>query len=63
MTMRSSKQVETTRKWKAEQEKQRREHAIANTTGLRVLAAVSAAVPVRLMKRDLIFIVEKLVAS
>ena len=38
-------------KWKAEQEKQRREQAIANTTGLRVLAAVSAAVPVRLMKR------------
>ena len=28
-------------KWKAEQEKQRREQAIANTTGLRVLAAVA----------------------
>jgi ParB family chromosome partitioning protein len=49
-------------KWKAEQEKQRREQAIANTTGLRVLAAVSKAVPVRLMKRDLLFILEKLVA-
>jgi ParB family transcriptional regulator, chromosome partitioning protein len=49
-------------KWKAEQEKQRKEQAIAKTTGLRVLAAVSAAVPVRLMKRDLIFIVEKLVS-
>ena len=48
-------------KWKAEQEKQRREQAIANTTGLRVLAAVSAAVPVRLLKRDLLFILEKLV--
>jgi ParB family chromosome partitioning protein len=48
-------------KWKAEQEKQRKEQAIANTTGLRVLAAVSAAVPVRLMKRDLLFILEKLV--
>jgi ParB family transcriptional regulator, chromosome partitioning protein len=47
-------------KWKAEQDKQRREQAIANTTGLRVLAAVSAAVPVRLMKRDLLFILEKL---
>jgi ParB family transcriptional regulator, chromosome partitioning protein len=47
-------------KWKAEQEKQRKEQAIANTTGLRVLAAVSAAVPVRLMKRDLLFILEKL---
>jgi len=47
-------------RWKAEQEKQRREEAIANATGLRVLAAVSAAVPVRLMKRDLLFILEKL---
>lgn len=43
-------------KWKAEQEKRRRDEAIANTTGLRVLAAISAAVPVRLMKRDLLFI-------
>ena len=49
-------------KRKAEQEKQRKEQAIANTTGLRVLAAVSAAVPVRLMKRDLLFILEKLVS-
>ncbi len=48
-------------KWKAEQEKQRKEQAIANTTGLRVLAAIGAAVPVRLMKRDLLFILEKLV--
>ena len=48
-------------KWKAEQEKQRKEQAIANTTGLRVLAAIGAAVPVRLMKRDLFFILEKLV--
>jgi ParB family chromosome partitioning protein len=49
-------------KSKAEREKQRKEQAIANTTGLRVLAAVSAAVPVRLMKRDLLFILEKLVS-
>ncbi|HEY1987589.1 MAG TPA: ParB/RepB/Spo0J family partition protein [Terracidiphilus sp.] len=49
-------------KWKAEQEKQRKEQAIANATGLRILAAVSAAVPVRLMKRDLLFILEKLVS-
>ncbi len=49
--------------WKAEQEKQRRDQAIANATGLRVLAAVSAAVPVRLMKRDLLFILEKLVGT
>lgn len=48
-------------KWKAEQEKQRKEQAIANATGLRVLVAVSAAVPVRLMKRDLLFILERLV--
>jgi ParB family transcriptional regulator, chromosome partitioning protein len=47
-------------KWKAEQEKQRREAAIANTTGIRILAAISAAVPVRLMKRDLLFVVERL---
>ena len=49
-------------KWKAEQEKQRREQAIANATGLRVLAAIGGAVPVRLMKRDLLFILEKLVS-
>jgi len=47
-------------KWKAEQEKQRKEAAIANITGIRVLAAIAAAVPVRLMKRDLLFILEKL---
>jgi ParB family chromosome partitioning protein len=47
-------------KWKAEQEKQRREAAIANTTGIRILAAISAALPVRLMKRDLLFVVERL---
>jgi len=33
-----------------------------SATGLRVLAVVSAAVPVRLMKRDLLFILEKLVS-
>jgi ParB family chromosome partitioning protein len=49
-------------KWKAEQEKQRKEQAVANATGVRVLAAVSTAVPVRLMKRDLLFILEKLVS-
>jgi ParB family transcriptional regulator, chromosome partitioning protein len=49
-------------KWRAEQEKRRKEEAVANATGLRVLAAVSAAVPVRLMKRDLLFILEKLVS-
>jgi ParB family chromosome partitioning protein len=43
-------------KWKAEQEKQRNEQAIANTTGIRVLKAIGDAVPVRLMKRDLLFV-------
>lgn len=46
--------------FKAEREKRRREEAIANVTGLRVLSAIGAAVPVRLMKRDLLFIAEKL---
>jgi ParB family chromosome partitioning protein len=45
---------------KAEQEKQRREEAIANAVGLRVLSAIVDAVPVRLTKRDLVFIVERL---
>jgi ParB family chromosome partitioning protein len=48
---------------KAEQEKQRREEAIANAVGLRVLSAIVAAVPVRLTKRDLIFIVERLLSQ
>ena len=45
--------------FKAEQEKRRREEAIANTTGLRVLSAIVAALPVRLMKRDLLFLAER----
>jgi ParB family chromosome partitioning protein len=45
---------------KAEQEKHRREEAIAQVTGLRVLSAIVEAVPVRLMKRDLLFIIEQL---
>ncbi|OJV41178.1 MAG: chromosome partitioning protein ParB [Acidobacteriales bacterium 59-55] len=49
-------------KWKAEQEKQRREEAIANTTGLRVLSAIGSAVPVRLLKRDLLFVAERLMS-
>jgi ParB family chromosome partitioning protein len=47
---------------KAEQEKRRREEAMAQATGLRVLNAISEAVPVRLMKRDLLFVVERLAA-
>jgi len=45
---------------KAEQEKRRREEAIAQTTGMRVLKAIGDAVPVRLMKRDLLFVAERL---
>jgi ParB family chromosome partitioning protein len=46
--------------FKAEQEKRRREEALANATGIRVLQSIVAAVPVRLMKRDLIFVAEQL---
>jgi ParB family transcriptional regulator, chromosome partitioning protein len=49
--------------FKAQQEKERREAAIANTTGIRVLAAIAEAVPVRLMKCDLLFIAERLASS
>ncbi|HEV2486059.1 MAG TPA: ParB/RepB/Spo0J family partition protein [Terracidiphilus sp.] len=47
-------------KWKTEQEKQRNEQAIANAVGLRVLSAIGSAVPVRLMKRDLLSVIERL---
>lgn len=53
-------QIADDAKWKAEQEKQRKEAAIANITGIRILAAITAAVPVRLMKRDLLFVVERM---
>jgi ParB family chromosome partitioning protein len=46
--------------FKAEQEKRRREEELANATGLRVLQTIVAAVPVRLMKRDLLFIAEQM---
>jgi ParB family chromosome partitioning protein len=51
----------TDEKWKAEQEKQRREQAIAKASALRVLGAIAAAVPVRLLKRDLFFVLERLI--
>jgi ParB family chromosome partitioning protein len=53
-------QIADDTKWKAEQEKQRKEAAIASTTGIRILAAINASVPVRLTKRDLLFVVERL---
>jgi ParB family chromosome partitioning protein len=46
--------------FKAEQERRRREEAIAQTSGMRVLNAIGDAVPVRLMKRDLLFVAERL---
>jgi ParB family chromosome partitioning protein len=46
--------------FKAEQEKRRREEALANVTGIRVLQSIVANVPVRLMKRDLLFIAEQM---
>jgi ParB family chromosome partitioning protein len=46
--------------YKAQQDKERREAAIANTTDIRTLAAIAEAVPVRLMKRDLLFVAERL---
>jgi ParB family chromosome partitioning protein len=46
--------------FKAEQDKNRREQALANATGMRVLQTIVAAVPVRLMKRDFLFIVEQM---
>jgi len=48
--------------FKAEQEKRRWEEAIVNTTGLRVLSAIGNAAPVRLMKRDLLFVAERMVS-
>jgi ParB family chromosome partitioning protein len=47
---------------KAQQEKQRRDEAMAQATGLRVLKAIGEAVSVRLMKRDLLFVAERLTA-
>lgn len=46
--------------FKAEQEKRRREEVLADATGMRVLSAIVAAAPVRLMKRDLLFMAELL---
>jgi ParB family chromosome partitioning protein len=51
------------RKWKAEQEKQRKQEAVARATGLRVPGAIGEAVPVRLMKRELLFIVPQMAAK
>ncbi len=55
-------QTRTDATFKAEQEKRRREEALAQATGIRTLAAIVAAVPVRLMKRDLLFVAARLTA-
>jgi ParB family chromosome partitioning protein len=55
-----SQKVADDPKAKMQEERQRREIAIANTTGIRTLAAIAEAVPVRLMKRDLLFVAERL---
>jgi ParB family chromosome partitioning protein len=44
----------------AEQAKRRKDEALANATGIRVLQTIATAVPVRLMKRDLLFISEQI---
>jgi ParB family chromosome partitioning protein len=49
-------------KWRAQREKEQKERAISEATGVRVLSAIGAAVPVRLMKRDLLFVTERLAA-
>jgi ParB family chromosome partitioning protein len=46
----------------AEEQNRRSEEALAQATGIRTLAAIVAAVPVRLMKRDVLFVVERLAA-
>lgn len=56
------RQVQADASMKAEEEKRRREEAQAQATGLRVLKAIGEAVPVRLMKRDLLFVVARLTA-
>lgn len=46
--------------FKAEQERRRREEALTQAIGLRVFKAIGDAVPVRLMKRDLLFLALRL---
>ncbi len=46
-------------KWKLEQEEHRRKATIAKMTGLRLLTAIVAAVQMRLMKFDLLFVAKR----
>lgn len=50
-------------KRKAQQERQHKEQAMANATGIRVLSAIGSAVPVRLLKRDLLFVIERVMST
>jgi ParB family chromosome partitioning protein len=47
-------------KWKAEEQQRRKTEAIANTTGIRILSAIGTAVPVRLLERDLQFLLNQI---
>ena len=46
--------------FKAEQDRSRKEQALANATGRRVLKTIVAAVPAELMKLNLLFVVERM---
>jgi hypothetical protein len=46
--------------WTLGQEKHRRKATIANTTGLRLLTAFTAAAQMQLMKLDLLFVAKRL---
>ena len=52
----------TSDRWKTEQERQRREEAISRVTGLRTLEAIGHAVPVRLMKRELLYVAATMIS-
>jgi hypothetical protein len=56
------KKSTTDEEFTAEQEERDRDKAIAQATGLRVLKSVRDTVPVRLTKRDVLFVAERLAA-
>jgi ParB family chromosome partitioning protein len=47
-------------RFEAEQDKRRKDEAQSNATGARVLQTIAAAVPVRVVKCDLLFIAEQI---
>jgi ParB family transcriptional regulator, chromosome partitioning protein len=50
-------------KWKAERERERKQEAVARATGFRTLEAIGNAVPVRPMKRELLYVALMLAAK